>query len=81
MHVLSHFFMYQFNLFNTLYLKLCYYMFLFAVMLETKRENALLFASLSVVLAVGAFILWGPLFHQKRRGKLDAVHFCPGRWW
>ncbi|KDR23101.1 ubiquitin carboxyl-terminal hydrolase 30 homolog isoform X2 [Zootermopsis nevadensis] len=37
---------------------------------ETKRENVLLFATVSVILAVGAFIFWGPLFHQKRRGKV-----------
>jgi hypothetical protein len=53
---------------------LFFHIFFFAVMLETKRDNVLLFATVSVVLAVGAFILWGPLFHQKRRGKLDAVH-------
>lgn len=43
----------------------------FAVMLDTKRENVLLFATVSVVLAAGVFILWGPTFRQKRRGKLD----------
>lgn len=40
-------------------------------MLDTKRENVLLFATVSVVLAAGVFILWGPTFRQKRKGKLD----------
>jgi hypothetical protein len=40
------------------------------VMLETKYENVLLFATLSIVVAVGAFILWGPTSRQKRKGKL-----------
>ena len=40
-------------------------------MLETKHENVLLLATVSVVLAAGVFILWGPTFRQKRRGKLD----------
>jgi hypothetical protein len=44
-------------------------------MLETKRENVLLFATLSVVLAVGVFVFWGPTFRQKRRSKLDTYHF------
>lgn len=39
-------------------------------MLETKRENVLLFATVSVVLAAGVFILWGPTFRQKRRGHI-----------
>jgi hypothetical protein len=49
--------------------------FLFAVMLETKRENVLLFATVSVVFAVGVFVLWGPTFRQKRRSKLDTFRF------
>jgi hypothetical protein len=49
--------------------------FLFAVMLDTKRENVLLFATVSVVLAVGVFVFWGPTFRQKRRSKLDTYHF------
>jgi hypothetical protein len=44
-------------------------------MLETKRENAILFATVSVVLAVGVFVFWGPTFRQKRRSKLDAYNF------
>jgi hypothetical protein len=44
-------------------------------MLETKCENVLLFATVSVVLAVGVFVLWGPTFRQKRRSKLDICHF------
>ena len=45
----------------------------FAVMLETKHENVLLLATVSVVLAAGVFILWGPTFRQKRKGKLDTA--------
>jgi len=48
-----------------------YFVSSFAVMLETKHENVLLLATVSVVLAAGVFILWGPTFRQKRRGKLD----------
>lgn len=39
-------------------------------MLETKRENVLLFATVSVVFAVGVFVLWGPTFRQKRRSQV-----------
>lgn len=39
-------------------------------MLETKHENVLLLATVSVVLAAGVFILWGPTFRQKRRGHV-----------
>jgi hypothetical protein len=53
----------------------CLYFFFFAVMLETKRENILLFATVSVVFAVGVFVLWGPSFRQKRRSKLGTFHF------
>lgn len=51
------------------------FFFSFVVMLETKRENVLLFATVSVVFAVGVFVLWGPAFRQKRRSKLGTFHF------
>lgn len=52
-----------------------YTYFFFAVMLETKRENVLLFATVSVIFAAGVFVLWGPTFRQKRRSKLSTFNF------
>ncbi|XP_069688987.1 ubiquitin carboxyl-terminal hydrolase 30 homolog isoform X1 [Periplaneta americana] len=39
-------------------------------MYDIKRENLFLFATVTVALAIGAFILWGPTYRRKRKGQI-----------